>query len=81
MSGEMILSTKVKLNLINTVSWVGLLKFQNQMAKMASGETLDILTDNVETTEALSKLVNRSEGEVILSKKDGWQFLIRVKKG
>ena len=51
------------------------------MEKMASGETLDILTDNGETSEALHKLVNRSEGEVILSKKEEGNFLIRVKKG
>ena len=75
------MSSKVKLNLINTVCWVGLLQFQNKMAKMASGDTLDILTDNGETTEALNKLVNRSEGEVILSKKEGGNFLIRVQKG
>ena len=48
---------------------------------MTSGDTLDILTDNGETSEALSKLVNRSEGEVILSKKEGNNFLIRFKKG
>jgi len=75
------LSSKEKLNLINTVCWVGLLQFQINMEKMATGDTLDILTDNGETSEALSKLVNRSEGEVILSKKEGGNFLIRVKKG
>ena len=75
------MSSKEKLNLINTVCWVGLLQFQINMEKMATGDTLDILTDNGETSEALSKLVNRSEGEVILSKKEGGNFLIRVKKG
>ncbi|MCP4374326.1 MAG: hypothetical protein GY797_40430 [Deltaproteobacteria bacterium] len=57
------------------------MQFQNKMTKMVPGNTLDILTDNGETTEALNKLVNRSEGEVILSKKEGGHFLIRVKKG
>ena len=75
------MSSKVTLNLINTVCWVGLLQFQNNLEKMTSGDTLDILTDNGETSEALSKLVNRSEGEVILSKKEGNNFLIRFKKG
>ena len=65
---------------MNTVCWVGLLQFQINMEKMASGDTLDIVTDNGETSEALSKLVNRSEGEIILSKKEGDNFLIRVRK-
>ena len=72
------MTSKEKLNLINTVCWVGLLQFQINMEKMATGDTLDILTDNGETSEALNKLVNRSEGEVILSKKEGDNFLIRV---
>ena len=75
------MSSKIKLNLMNTICWVGLLQFQNNMEKMASGDTLDIVTDNGETSEALSKLVNRSEGEIILSKKEGDNFLIRVQKG
>ena len=66
---------------MNTVSWVGLLQFQKNMEKMSSGDTIDIVTNNGETSQALSKLVNRSEGEVIHSKKDGDNFLIRVQKG
>ena len=75
------MSSKVKLNLMNTICWVGLLQFQKNMEKMSSGDTIDIVTDNGETSEALSKLVNRSEGEVILSKKEGDNFLLRVQKG
>ena len=50
------------------------------MEKMSSGDTIDIVTDNGETSQTLSKLVNRSGGEVIYSKKDGNNFLIRVQK-
>ncbi|MBT8359051.1 MAG: sulfurtransferase TusA family protein [Deltaproteobacteria bacterium] len=75
------MSSKAKLNLMNTISWVGLLQFQKNMEKMAAGDTIDIVTDNGETSQAVSKLVNRSGGEVIHSKKDGDNFLIRVQKG
>ncbi len=74
------MSSKIKLNLMNTICWVGLLQFQKNMEKMSSGDTIDIVTDNGETSQALSKLVNRSGGEVIYSKKDGNNFLIRVQK-
>ena len=63
------------------ICWVGLLQLQKNMEKISSGDTIDIVTDNIETSQALSKLVNRSGGEVIHSKKEGDNFLIRVQKG
>ena len=75
------MSSKMELNLINTISWVGLLRFKNALIKMVPGETLDILTECQETVDHLARLVGRSNDQVIMTRKEKDYFRIRVQKG
>ena len=71
----------MELNLIGTVNWIGLLKFKNALIHLSTGETLDILTEDPETAENVSRLAHRSNDRVLLTAKEDDHFRIRVEKG
>ena len=70
-----------ELDLIGVVSPVCILKCKSELARMATGYTLEVLLQDPEVVEELIKIVERSKDHVIKSEQEGDHFRIQLKKG
>ena len=60
------MNLKQEINLIDTVSWLSLLKCKDMLSKMALGDVLEVLIKDPEVIEDLTKIVNRSQDQLTI---------------
>ena len=70
-----------ELDLIGVVSPVCMLKCKSELAKMNTGDVLEVLLQDPEVVEELAKIIERSKDRVISKKREKDHYRIRVKKG
>jgi putative FmdB family regulatory protein len=73
--------SRKELDLIGVISPVCLLKCKSELAGMETGDQLEVLLQDPGVVEALVKIVERSEDEVLQTKAEGNHFRIWLKKG
>ena len=64
-SNELEMDLKQEINLIDTVSWLSLLKCKDALSKMTMGDELEVLIKDHEVIEDLKKIVNRSQDQLL----------------
>ena len=74
------MSNKRELNLIHTVSWLSLLKCRAEVLKLASGDILEVILNNLDTVNALCKIAESSCDEVIYFHKEGSNYRVGIQK-
>jgi TusA-related sulfurtransferase len=75
------MTSKLEINLIDTVSWLSLLKCKDMLSKMALGDVLEVLIKDSEVIEDLTKIVNRSQDQLLQTLREEDNYRIRIKKG
>ena len=70
-----------QVNLIDTVSWLSLLKCKDMLSKMTMGDVLEVLIKDHEVIEDLKKIINRSQDQVFQTLREEDHYRIRIKKG
>ena len=73
--------SKLEINLIDTVSWLSLLKCKNMLSKMTLGDVLEVLIKDSEVIEDLTKIVNRSQDQLLQTLREEDHSRICIKKG
>lgn len=80
-SNELEMNMKHEINLIDTVSWLSLLKCKDILSKMTMGDVLEVLIKDPEVIEDLTKIVNRSQDHLLQTLMEEDHFRICIKKG
>jgi TusA-related sulfurtransferase len=75
------MTSKLEINLIDTVSWLSLLKCKDTLSKMTLGDVLEVLIKDLEVIEDLTKIVSRSQDQLIQTLREEDHYRIRIKKG
>ena len=75
------MTSKLEINLVDTVSWLSLLKCKDVLSKMALGEVLEVLINDLEVIEDLTKIINRSQDQLLQTLREEDNYRIRIKKG
>ena len=75
------MTSKLEINLIDTVSWLSLLKSKDMLYKMALGDVLEVLIKDPEVIEDLTKIVNRSQDQLLQTLREEDNYRVRIKKG
>lgn len=75
------MTSKLEINLIDTVSWLSLLKCKDMLSKMALGDVLEVLIKDPEVIEDLTKIVNRSQDQLLQTLMEEDHYRIHIKKG
>lgn len=75
------MTSKLEINLVDTVSWLSLLKCKDVLSKMALGEVLEVLIKDFEVIEDLTKIINRSQDQLLQTLREEDNYRIRIKKG
>ena len=75
------MTSKIEINLIDTVSWLSLLKCKDMLSKMALGDVLEVLIKDSEVIEDLTKIVNRSQDQLLQTLREEDHCRICIKKG
>ena len=70
-----------QVNLIDTVSWLSLLKCKDMLSKMTMGDVLEVLIKDPEVIEDLTKIFNRSQDQLLQKLREEDHYRIRIKKG
>ena len=81
MLNEVEMNLKQEINLIDTVSWLSLLKCKDVLSKMSMGDVLEVLIKDPEVIEDLKKIVNRSQDQLLQTMSEEDHYRIRIKKG
>ncbi len=75
------MNPKKEIDLIGVVSPVCLLKCKSVLAKLGTGDVLEVLVQDPEVVEELIKIIERSQDQVLNSKREGDHYRILLKKG
>jgi tRNA 2-thiouridine synthesizing protein A len=76
------IATSIKeLDLIGVVSPVCILKCKSELVRMNAGDVLEILLQDPEVVEELSKIIERSNDRVISKEREEDHYRIRIRKG
>ena len=75
------MTTKLEINLIDTVSWLSLLKCKDVLSKMSMGDVVEVLIKDPEVIEDLVKIINRSQDQLLQTISEEDHYRIRIKKG
>ena len=75
------MNSKLEINLIDTVSWLSLLKCKDMLSKMALGDVLEVLIKDSEVIEDLTIIVKRSQYQLLQTLREEDHYRIRIKKG
>ena len=75
------MSSITELNLIGVASPVCLLKCKSELAKIHTGEVLEILLQDPDVLKELIKIIARSTDKMIQSAKEGDHYRVRLRKG
>lgn len=75
------MNLKQEINLIDTVSWLSLLKCKDMLSKMTMGDVLEVLIKDPEVIEDLTKIFNRSQDQLLQKLREEDHYRIRIKKG
>jgi TusA-related sulfurtransferase len=68
------------LDLTDTVSFVSLLKCQKELAQMKPGDSLEVIMNDPDMVEDLTKIVDRSMNRVTERSLNGDRFKIKITK-
>ena len=69
-----------KLDLSQTISFIGLLKFQKEMAILKPGDRLVVILDNQDTVTDLQRIVGRSQDQITQIAKEHDRYIIDILK-
>ena len=72
---------KFELILSDTLPFVNLLKFKNEMIHLKPGDLLEVRLSDEDTVNDLEKIVNRSEDRIAEKIKEGDLIKISILKG
>jgi TusA-related sulfurtransferase len=75
------MNSKLEINIIDTVSWLSLLKCKDMLSKMALGDVLEVLIKDSEVVVDLTIIVNRSQDQLLQTLREEDHYRIRIKKG
>ena len=75
------MTSKLEINLIDTVSWLSLLKCKDMLSKMALGDVLEVLIKDSEVVVDLTIIVNRSQDQLLQTLREEDNYRICIKKG
>ena len=70
-----------RLDLIGVMLPVCLLKSKSVLSKMNAGDVLEISLQDPEVVEELIKIIERSQDQVMSSKRKGDDYIVHIKKG
>jgi TusA-related sulfurtransferase len=70
-----------KLDLTHAVSFMGLLKCKQALARMAPGSVLEVTLDNPEFSRDLTRIINRSNDQIVKRQQVGSVVKICIVKG
>ena len=70
-----------KLDLSDTISFLGLLKCQKELSQIEAGDLLEVVTDDLDMVNDLIKIVERSNDRVTERSQDGDRIKICIVKG
>ncbi len=70
-----------ELNLVGVIEPICLLKCQNELAKLNSGDRLDVLIQDPVVIEDLKKILGPSPNEIITVSQEKDCFRVRIRKG
>jgi TusA-related sulfurtransferase len=75
------MKTTKKLDLTDTVSFLGLLKCQKELAQIGTGDRLEVVMDDPGMVNDLIKIIERSNDRVTEQSQDGDCIKICIAKG
>ena len=70
-----------KLDLSDTISFLGLLKCQKELSQIGAGDLLEVVTDDLDMVNDLIKIIERSNDRVTERSQDGDRIKICIVKG
>jgi TusA-related sulfurtransferase len=70
-----------KLDLSDTVSFLGLLKCQKELSQIGTGDLLEVIMDDPDMVNDLIKIIERSNDRVTERSQDGDRIKICIVKG
>lgn len=72
---------KLELILLDTISFLSLLKFKNSLDQLRPGDQIEVVLNNAEIVQDLQKIVNQSSDRVVEKTRDGDIYRICIVKG
>jgi TusA-related sulfurtransferase len=75
------MSQKREISLLDTPSFVCLLKFKNELLHLSCGDLLEVVLDDDETWRDMEKIVTRSDDHIARMKKEDGLIEITIQKG
>jgi TusA-related sulfurtransferase len=73
--------TTKKLNLIDTVSFLSLLKCQKELSQIGEGDSLEVVMDDMDMANDLIKIIDRSNDRITERSLNGNRYKITITKG
>lgn len=71
---------KLELILLDTISFLSLLKFKNSLDQLRPGDQIEVVLNNAEIVQDLQKIVSRSSDRVVEKTRDGDIYRICIAK-